>query len=218
MAWESHEDYYSAQRDDLPKLTCNWAPGDWDSIEELRWIEASTRDVYQTIGGRLNWRSAVRSRPIDVSRVTGHAHGGFAPHPVTAWALGDIIVYDNTFISGEERAKFVFAHEFAHVWDFRHQMELSKGLAEAVGTWVCTWHAKYGEVCMFDPDSSVERPAYDRDRVEGPYAFDSFLEDWAESFASFVYPQYSAPSGEWMPLVKDGIRENYVQQAIDALP
>lgn len=43
------------------------------------------------------------------------------------------------------------------------------------------------------------------------------IEDWAESFANYVYPSYYA-SQRLSGLVPGGVRENYVRKQMDSLP
>jgi hypothetical protein len=62
---------------------------------------------------------------------------------------GDIVVGDDNDVAAF--AYGTIPHEFGHVWDYRTNNQLSHGLMEALGTWVCKEVILGGEYCEWSP-------------------------------------------------------------------
>ena len=169
---------------------------------------------------------------VSISRWAGKKIRSFAP-PIGASILGDIVLTDYVFNSTEEFAKYSVAHELGHVWDHRTGHDLSFGLINALDTWVCDI-----EGCYWLPFIAPELPPgtmvgcevediiTGENGCEWPYAatygMGAFIEgpgweDWAESFASYVYPTFYTNQGK-LGLKEGGIRETYVREKIHLIP
>lgn len=150
------------------------------------------------LGGVAKFRSAMRG-PVDILRWKSLGRGGFAPHPILALFSGDVILADETFPSLDEQySRYTVAHELGHVWDLRAGERLSRGMGEELGTIFqeCIDDVRYlGTVCYtsFNTDRGMEEPPGWRRGDQ--YARTGALEDWAESFASYVYPNYWSALG-----------------------
>jgi hypothetical protein len=227
-------------------LGCEWQKGSWRSIEELRWVMSSVTSMASKMGGSDHVRNALEGR-VDISRVSGN-RGSFAPPGVLAFFLGEVFLSDDSF-STEDYAKFTVAHELGHVWDHRSEHRLSRGLMEALETWICgasgscSWSPYQNRV---DPSTlrvEYPEPAPGADPAcwgptilsgcSEPYAatygwggkgpLERFWrvkgwwpgwEDWGDSFASYVFPNYF-PARGLVGLLP--IRMAYVQAQIDGL-
>ena len=172
--------------------------------------------------------------------------GSFAP-PGLASAIGDVVLTDNAFPQDPDGAKWVVVHELAHVWDHRTGHRLSQGLMKALGTSHCAsagcdWFPLARQYDYLTdsivapeaaPGTSIGCSASDiSNRVSGcsvPYASTyggtgswatgPGWEDWAEAFASYVYPGfYPSQQPPRVGLVRGGVRETYIRQQIAMLP
>lgn len=111
--------------------------------------------------------------------------------------------------------KYGVAHELGHVWDRRTSLQLSNDLMGELGTEKCIVGPKAGSKnCVFDIWSGREKPPGSTNPAKN-YASTSPMEDWAEAFASTLYPDYYKNSGSWQigPL-----RKQYVYNKINSIP
>lgn len=95
---------------------------------------------------------------------------------------------DYAFQYTREYAKYGVVHELGHVWDRRTALDLSNGLMVYIGTLVCEGMGG----CRFDISAGKELPpGYPRFIGKHKnYAGTTPMEDWAEAFASTIYPNY----------------------------
>jgi hypothetical protein len=211
-------------------LGCPWREGSWHEVHELELVQMAVRRTASVLGGPARFRSAMGGAPVDVERWQvwpGETqYPAYAFHPLAAVFLGDVIVTDNMFYSAPASPRddpyvvFSVVHELGHVWDFRTGFRLSRGLADAVGTRFCRAVARIGEACSFMPSHELEPPP---GSVESPYAHEAEIEDWAESFANYVYPAYLSELRRLFPrrylrLEQASIRFIYVGERIRDLP
>jgi hypothetical protein len=100
-------------------------------------------------------------------------------------------------------------------------LEKTKCVPKALTTY------RYGitiTITRFDPTRSLEQAAGSRTRLGNDSEYDKYAytdprEDWAESFAAFIYPYYWTTYREGgEDLIPGGIRWTYVQDQIDNLP
>ena len=226
---------------ELP-LSCIWRTGNWRNLDELLWTQSAIIDVARKMGGAGKFRAAMRAR-VSISRWAGENPRSFAP-PIGASFIGDVILTDYSFNSDKLFAEFSIAHELGHVWDHRSGHDLSFGLINSLDTWICdsdgcNW---YPFARHYDPvtDTFVEPELppgtmvgctvndiiAGRNGCEWPYAATYGMgslfegpgwEDWAESFASYVYPTFFTNQG-LLGLKEGGIRETYVREKISLIP
>lgn len=164
----------------------------------------------------------------------------FAPPPGLP-VEGDVVLTNWNFNSSRTFASYWIAHELGHVWDHRTQHHLSQGLMVALETWRCDesgcqW-LPFGK--RYDPTTdtttspevppgtnlncSLEemisevggcRIPYAATYGLGPWAEGPGWEDWAESFASYIYPSYYPDRG-LVGLLPT--RNSYVRHQIDSV-
>jgi hypothetical protein len=183
----------------------------------------------------------VRIRRINIKTLFGYRVGLCAPPGFLAKALGDVVLPDSAFNYGHDFARYIIVHEMGHVWDYRTGNQLSMGMMQALGTWICdeeggnchwapyaarvdeqTLEVVYPEPYPGIPKKCGNDPINPSHLITGcqkqPYAATCSgfplltgpgAEDWAESFASYVYPNYYPRQG-FLGLKTGGIREEYV--------
>jgi RHS repeat-associated protein len=193
---------------------CYWEDGAWMSLDEIKWVFLGVDDISKAMGGPEKFKSAMQG-PVTIGRWSVNSLH-FAP-PIFQGVLGgDIILTDYTFGNTRDYAVFETVHEFGHVWDFKQGQRLSQGMVSMLGTQVCqTWYSDWlGQVCdcRFDIRAGKEPPPGD---PLAPYAGTSAWEDWAEAFATYVYPAYYQSLG--FPLLRP-LRTQYVEDQIKAIP
>jgi RHS repeat-associated protein len=199
-----------------------WNPGAWRTINELQWIEEGIDKAVSVMGGAGNFKSAMQGQvmilrlgipEIDFSVIPiigpyiGSQPRGFAP----PGGLIDVALPDQVFNKGEAYAEYTTAHELGHVWDRRTSLRLSNELMLYMGTLVCDGMGG----CRFDVSAGKELPP---GNIQENYASKNAMEDWAEAFASTIYPEYygQAPKTEWRGI--GPIREQFVRDQINELP
>jgi RHS repeat-associated protein len=164
--------------------------------------------------------------------------------PLVGWLTGDILLSDGVFPEDELYSRYTVTHELAHVWDHRQTHRLSFGMMEALDTWVCDdrgscgWnpyvpHVRVGEGPLEvvyaepPPGSVIGCSGPPRPGCPEPYAYSTSYwgfgpgwEDWAESFASNVYPSYwrTRAGGPYIGLLPGGIRRDYIEEVINGIP
>jgi hypothetical protein len=200
-----------------------WNEGAW-SKDELTWIGDAVADASNFMHGPDKFKSAMHG-PVKVSRwaipkdpvltingqeVVGPIRG-FAPP--SRLPLGDVVLPDYFFSNTDEYAKYSFVHELGHVWDRRTGLQLSGDMSRSLGTQQCQMTG-HGVSCIFNIDVGKEKPPGYKPPY-GPYAGGSAMEDWAEAFASSVYPGHYGGVGA---TTLGPLRRQYVLDQIAALP
>ncbi len=194
---------------------CVWNEGNWRELRELSLTEIAVLRTSIKLGGPAKFKSAMGG-VVNISRWNWPPVRSFAPPTVIPF-LGDIILTNYHFdvkSYGDEFVQHTVIHELAHVWDWREGRRLSTGMAKDIGTLVCDTHPIYGEVCSFDITRIMELPP---GKLIDNYAGKNAMEDWAESFATFIYPDYYRKKALRL-LVPGGLREAYIQTQINSIP
>jgi hypothetical protein len=206
--------------------TCSqvWHDGAWQ-LRDLTIVRDAVQAISKAMGntggnGPGKFQSAMQNRPVYVLRRSGTDTRSWSPPGPLAF-VADIIVRDLTPDDLYETHSIV--HEFGHVWDERTGWKLSSGMAAALGTFQCYWGPR-GRACRYDVTKGKEKPVgdpynpYPNDdksyplprEIEGPW------EDWADSFAVYVYPNYYASKTGYNLL--GPIRRQFISDQINALP
>jgi RHS repeat-associated protein len=202
----------SAGNSQLVNNGCVWRDGSWRDLGELQLVEEAVNIAAREMGGSGRLRTAMQGT-VRISRwnLPVREMRSFSP-PVPLSFIGDIVLTNYPFDKVGHRDEFVIhtvIHELGHVWDWRKGGALSDGLAEELGTVVCGQR-----LCHFDITAGAEPPPGDQN---DPYAGNNALEDWAETFATYIYPDYYA--AEQARLVDPGsIRQRFVEDAIRSAP
>jgi hypothetical protein len=221
-----------------------WALGSWRTPDELKLVEEAVIKISDAMGGPGNpakFRSAFGR--VRLARWNDKLNKPPASPPGVLSAYADTVLTNYTFDYGTDYAIFTTIHELGHVWDSRSGYGLSKGLVSALNTMQCygqdcIWDpSSNSEVppgalqgCTVKQIAKNENScgviSNDPAKNTYPYAFTyggggPFIEgpgweDWADSFADFLYPQYYQ---NWSPrrtnLARGGIRELYVRFQIE---
>ena len=163
------------------------------SIESLKEMKPLRRRKLQWSQVILRLSDSGACRP-DTSRL-----------PVTDYTFSGIYASPPT----EDYALYSIVHEVGHVWDRRTSLRLSNGLALYMGTLVCNGMGG----CRFE----LSRKEHPPGQIKNPYAGINAMEDWAESFASTIYPNYygSMNSKYYYPI--GALRQKYVRDQIKAI-
>ena len=219
-------DIYTFDPNSYKISTCGWDEGRW-GIKDLVYIEKAARDLNKKIGGPSKLRAAVGQ--VVVNKINRNSSMMSPPPDRTpTWLLGDIVILTTASQSNEEWYKFTFVHEFGHVWDYRQGSQISMDLEKELGAYAC----HFG-VCYWDPSQSVEAPPdtlrickekpNDKMCEKPPYSstygnsgplFSSVgAEDWAQSLAYFVYPDYQSD----ITIGLRSVRRQFVKKQISYL-
>ena len=183
---------------------CQWVDGDWQDIKELEWTFEAVKDMAKKFGTQGLFRTAMRWEPVKVYRVpTEYIFGS------GAYSLNNVILPNNVFNqpSGSFWAKGQIVHELAHVWDTRQWpiFRLSNEMMIVTKSFkkVCINGPRGAQSChlVYDLTGQNEAPPT-------TYATGYPREDWAESFATFMYPS-------WGTLRQ--IRKGYIERVIKNL-
>ena len=198
---------------------CVWHNGAWRSVDELKLVSKAVNHISaNTMGMNINkYRSVFGTVRIARRESTWETTPVTEP-PGLAWLLGaDVILPNYTFDNGDDYGMYAIIHEFGHVWDFKEDQQLSRGMELALGTSYC--YKAIGLfsrcICQFDIRAGKETPPGDPNRPGGPYAGENPREDWAEAFANYVYPDY------YQGLHNDPLRplrRQYVEDQIKSIP
>jgi hypothetical protein len=198
-----------------------WYPGAWRTLEELRLVEEGIDKAVSVMGGSGKFKSAMRGQVV--IRKLGIPAINFSVIPIIGPYIGsqprafappggliDVALPDQVFNYGEDYARYTTVHELGHIWDRRTSLRLSTGLMLYMGTLVCQGMGG----CHFNIWAGNEEPPGYIDRNKN-YAATNAMEDWAEAFASTVYPSYNDRAGYRRigPL-----REQFVLDRIKQLP
>ena len=223
--------------------SCEWRNGNWRNVEELRLVLESINHLSRKLGGANKFRSAFSTVAITRFAITSEKIHPFSP-PGYLSIMGDVVMPNYIFDNGESYAKFTIVHELGHVWDYRTGNQLSRNMMVALGTWLCPstdvgfpdnricW-APYGNT--IDPSTNqIIRPELPPDTPLAcvnnplgancpPYSagFGGFpvltgpgAEDWANSLAYYVYPNFN----QGYAIGLGPIRKQYVQEKISNIP
>ncbi|MCW5877585.1 MAG: hypothetical protein KIS80_01800 [Anaerolineales bacterium] len=199
-----------------------WHEGNWRSLDELRYVQKAVQDVARALGGAGKFRSAIASRTVNIARYKSFfGSNSFAPDPIVgARILADIVLLDRN-MNNQGVATYTIAHELGHVWDLRHYGRLSRGLTNVVATRkeICNYGGSGIPACYY-----VVTSREDHDLAPGTgevgrtkYALTNSLEDWAESFVAYVYPNSSFWGDESIRLEPGGLRYSYIRAQIEAI-
>jgi RHS repeat-associated protein len=194
------------------QLLCDWFGGYWRSIDELNLVKDSVIRSAIGLKGVGRFKSAMGH--VKIARWGSFPDSpAFAP-PGPASIIGDIVLPDYHFNQTNEYSVFNLIHEFGHVWDGNVLGRLSSGLQSEIGTLTCQLGGRT-PVCWFDIDAGKEKPP---GHPDDPYAgtSSSRFEDWAESFATYIYPKYYQQFPRYLDL--GPLRKQYVMEQINALP
>jgi hypothetical protein len=208
----------------LLKSGCyHWVSGNWRTIDELRLVKEAVLEVAGKLGGPSRFRNAFHNRMVDIHRVIdlwGDIGGLAVP-------IGDVYLDNVTFYSTSERgeaySRYTVAHELGHIWDIREYFEISSGLGRSVGT-IQTACMDTGQgFCIeyeyYSPTSYKEIAPGSKGETEiEKYAYTNVREDWAEAFASYIYPVYWSTYRGGDDMIVNGIRWTYVETQIQKLP
>jgi hypothetical protein len=208
-----------------------WMQGAW-KYDDLVKVKAAIHifDDARFFFGAARFSRAIQGHAL-IFRWNDDSHTSFAPPGVLREAAGaDVVLTNYPFTNGPQPEYPIYQviHELGHVWDHRTGNALSKGLMIALNTWYkdkAGWH--------WDPYRNNELPpgadptctvneirlgicavpyaftyGVAGDRVEGPG-----WEDWAESFASYIYPNYHDVVGQ-TNLDSSATRKWYVRTQI----
>jgi hypothetical protein len=176
-----------------------WNKGAWN-LQELEGVQFAIKRTVTKLGGSTNadkFKSAM-GRSVRINRVNlNDPIRSFAPPGPTKYIFGDVVL-TNYGISDEFYVKHLIIHELGHVWDENNHWKLSTGMMQLLGTEVCTRGYGYDPDCRYDVLSGKELPVGDPQNpypnddknlilprnIQGPW------EDWTDSFAVYVYPDY----------------------------
>jgi hypothetical protein len=194
-----------------------WYPGAWRTLEELQWVEEGIDKAVLTMGGSSRFKSAMIGQvviwrlgiPEIKLPIIGSQPRGFAP----PGGLIDVVLPDEVFNYGKDYARYTTVHELGHVWDRRTSLRLSNELMLYMGTLVCQGMGG----CYFNIWAGNEEPPGYIDRNKN-YAATNAMEDWAEAFASTIYPDYYGKSPKTELRGIGPIREQFVHDQINKLP
>ena len=194
------------------------------------------RKVFDDIEAAIGTESATsafkgtRVRYIGSERLGKMGIRSFAPPPPLSTILGSEVVLVNA------QPEYTLAHELGHVWDYRSRFDLSKGLMTDLGTWKAAsrgqepdWHpypvpegypGTPKDIGDADPRALGKAVPYAATKGGGgglnivaTMLTKPGMEDWAESFACFLYPDYYPKYGR-MGIRTGGIREKYIHKRI----
>jgi RHS repeat-associated protein len=185
---------------------------DWGfrSIHELDLVTESIIRTTAALKGVGQFKSAMGQ--VQIARWGSFPDSpAFAP-PGPPSIIGDIVLPDYHFNQSNEYSIYTLIHEFGHVWDGNVLERLSSGLQDEIGTLTCQFGGRT-PVCWFDIDAGKEDPP---GNPIDPYAGKSMFEDWAESFATYIYPKYYGQIEDFLPL--GPLRKQYVIDQINSLP
>jgi hypothetical protein len=190
-------------------LTC-WTEGNWRDLDELEWTFEGVKKMANKLGGADKFRSALAERPITFRRMSEDLHQG----TYVAWTVLDIKFYNETFNHGDLFASGTVVHELAHVWDTRQGIfQLSSGMNSQTKSFktVCEQGPTRGvHPCYWVYDKNNQEPP-PNSYATSPEAVSGPREDFADTFAICVYPNYKGMSS----LNNYPIRKNYIQGLIN---
>lgn len=160
-------------------LTSNWAD------DEIHDVYTAVTDMASAMGGVEAFTTAMGQVTIERWHIGGKIRSFALPHQV--------VLTNHAWSSGSDFATLTIAHEFGHIWDYNSGLALSNGLAQKVDRHLEI--SKPGSEGAFyvgqaglwiRPVTIMPPPGADGGRYALHNNFG--LEDWAVSFAGYVYP------------------------------
>jgi hypothetical protein len=156
-------------------IQCGWQKGSWE-LWELETVEEAITEIDEVLTGNFIHLMG----QTDIKRVK---IGWAGQHP---YSNNNNVVLPNAVFypygndtPAPEHVKYIVAHEYAHIWDWRNNYEISRRLQE--------------ETSEVDIIFTAWGPVEYLTRQEEPlteYGYKSSKEDWAETFAAYIYPDY----------------------------
>ncbi|MBE7436689.1 MAG: RHS repeat-associated core domain-containing protein [Anaerolineales bacterium] len=159
---------------------CEWQEGNWRNVRELEWTLDGVGAMAKKLGGIGRFWVALRGRPIKFVRMAEDKH----PRGAAAWTILDVKIYNDTYYHGKMVAGAIITHELAHVWDTRQfpVFKLSKEMNSRTKS--------FDIYCNNDFDSSCFKFNNRGELPPTPYGQTGPREDFADSFAICVYPNF----------------------------
>jgi len=185
---------------------CYWKEGNWRSWEEIKSVYDAVVEIHDYLNKDFNKLfSMFGNRPVQIKRTEepqyNWAIGNHAGLVLPPWLLGadGMSLPNNIFdSSNKDYTVYTIIHEFGHVVDLRRDLDISLGMANLLGNMKQDDYQKCisrftvigSFICgrksyTYNPANEIA-PGYQPNL----YADNSFAEDWAEAFASTIFPQY----------------------------
>jgi len=166
----------------------------WDGIE-IDALRQAVDDLSWLMGGSSAFRRELRW--VRIWRTNRRTWMAAMAAPV----LG-VVYFRGASWGDAAEFKWQTVHELAHAWDIHSCYRLSRGLKNATG-------GRYGRFRWQSPIPFEYKPGGRWLKGRRPPL--NALEDWADSVATYVYPEYaeSAPGG---PRLISPARWNYIRQ------
>ncbi|MCD4699899.1 MAG: RHS repeat-associated core domain-containing protein [Phycisphaerae bacterium] len=249
--WENLPAQVSGLVPEIGSCPRYWQSGNWRSIEELKDVMEAIKAIAPGKMSMSQFGQVFRHVRIARTKITtlrGEELSAAAPPGILAGIFGDVVLSDYVFNHSHDYAIFTIVHEMGHVWDYQTGNQLSMGMMQALGTWICdkaggncrwapyaarvdeqTLEVVYpepypgtpdkcgnGSITLPHPNPICQEPPYGATYGRVPLLTGPGAEDWANSFASYVYPDYYKQ--RWLLGLKTGgIREGYVQDKINSI-
>jgi RHS repeat-associated protein len=200
-----------------------WNKGAWN-LKELESVRFAVERTAQKLGDANKFKSAM-GRSVRINRVNlNDPKRSFAPPGLLKYIIGDVVL-TNYGMNNELYVKHLVIHELGHVWDENNHWKLSTGMMQLLGTEVCTRGYGYGPDCRYDVLSGKELPVgdpqnpypNDDEHLLLPRNYQGAWEDWADSFAVYVFPDYFASVKGWNSTLGP-IRRQYIYDQIQNIP
>ncbi len=154
---------------------CEWEEGNWRTIRELRLVKQAVTDMAAKLGGVDRFKSAMGDSIVNVYRINRETFLGSG-----AYSINNVILPNNVYRVDDSWAKGQMVHELAHVWDTRQTPPFYLSYAMNLQTkYFNSYCDGFAEIC---PPKS-ERPP-------DQYATNNEREDFAQSFAFCMYPNF----------------------------
>jgi RHS repeat-associated protein len=151
-------------------------PTAWQLIELTTVLEA-VQDLARLMGGSARFRSAMLL--VGISKVPLNISS--AAWAIPARGFMRVLYFEGASWGDPPELKWQTVHELAHIWDMTKGFRLSNGLMQATGS-------KYRNgVCQVPFLGEYLAAEWLKDRPPPLNA----LEDWADSVATYVYPDYA---------------------------
>jgi RHS repeat-associated protein len=148
-----------------------WNPGNWRKLDELRAVEAVVQRYANAPGSQAVARTALEG--VQIKRISSGITVKVSNRPVVEIADHEFDQPGGGPLQKLWGPQVAIAHEFAHYWDWKTGDFFSRLLGKAgaiVGSMSCSISGEDGPTWYA--------------RTYGP------VEDWAESVAGYLYPEY----------------------------
>ena len=184
------------------QIGCEWAEGNWRTVRELRLVKQAVTRIANKMGD-AKFKSAMGH--VKIIRWGSYKE-------TRGMALPGLISLPNfMFRADDNRTTYDIIHEFGHIWDYRSNLTLSSEMSTFIGTRVCNTTQNM-IVCYFDINAGREdAPGYKKDL----YAGRNQLEDWAEAFASTIYPSFYRSLDGYREI--GSLRKQFVEDKINGI-